>query len=368
LVTEMGRREPENIGFQFLEDPRGFTSLHREYFHFYHFLEFCTVAFIELQRFKEQNEDATIAWIYVPHMTLTQIHGHSNLNSLVVQLIFGNHVTIHGTESNNNKTVRALMQQPLPQRYYDSSQSVAMMEHADSVLTISRPACKDPVTNKLWTNHMAHFPAQTWHTDVSRRLEVLSPSPPPPKKEHRAGKKAIIRIGYIDRQSTARRLPRSFHKWILSYLSKFQQTYYKKEVTIDFRHLRMERMSPIQQIQAAAKLDILVGVHGNGLSHMFFMKPGGYVMEIFWECRFQFDYASAAQMMTHRYFAIHNGLPINLDRVARLDPVLREELPKSRVFYANKTALLKERVRSGAEAAASFFDTAIAELTNHDAR
>jgi hypothetical protein len=50
----------------------------------------------------------------------------------------------------------------------------------------------------------------------------------------------------------------------------------------------------------------MVGVHGNGLSHQLWMRPGSGLIEIMKSGGFTRDYAILAEMASHEYYAIHN--------------------------------------------------------------
>ena len=245
-----------------------------------------------------------------------------------------------------------------------------MMQEADAVLSIYQPACTDiKGINKLWWRHMDYFSAEAWHANLARQLQLLLKVTPPPiakSETSPAGKRRIfkiIRIGYIDRQNAGRCLPRAFHKEIVARLQQLQKHSPYSDVVIEFHHLHMETLAPVEQIRIAASLDVLIGAHGNGLSHMFFMKPGGAVLEIFWEFSFQFDYATAAHMMRHEYLCIYNGRPIDLDRIAARDPSLRRDYSWSS-SHTNDTTPVKDQIQSGIEASLNFIHVVIARLRN----
>lgn len=41
----------------------------------------------------------------------------------------------------------------------------------------------------------------------------------------------------------------------------------------------MEKLSKKDQMELISKTDVLIGVHGNGLTNEIWMKPGGAVLE-----------------------------------------------------------------------------------------
>jgi hypothetical protein len=149
-----------------------------------------------------------------------------------------------------------------------------------------------------------------WHADVMRGLRLT----------HARSDKLVV--GYIDRQNTTRRLPDDHHVWLLSYFSDNEK--------VEFLHLHMEDYSAIDQIKIASRCDVLIGCHGNGMSHQFWMKPRRYVVELFFRYHYQFDYGTAAQLMKHNYLAIMNGKVLDRDMFARRDPALRRNKKEER--------------------------------------
>ncbi|ORY35905.1 hypothetical protein BCR39DRAFT_512977 [Naematelia encephala] len=99
-------------------------------------------------------------------------------------------------------------------------------------------------------------------------------------------------LTYVNRQMTSRRLEAEDADLLLESLN---QLHAKGEV--EFHNAIMENMDRADQFCLALKSDILIGVHGNGLSHQLWMKPGSAVLE---------DYALPADLMGHEYYAIHN--------------------------------------------------------------
>ncbi|KAK4522406.1 hypothetical protein GAYE_HTGSCF06PCTG21G0292 [Galdieria yellowstonensis] len=70
----------------------------------------------------------------------------------------------------------------------------------------------------------------------------------------------------------------------------------------ELRILQMEDMDPQAQLEAIKDTDILIGVHGNGLSHIAFLVKDSYVIEIFPPDFSAFDYYLLSEMFGHRYF------------------------------------------------------------------
>ncbi|KAH9480565.1 hypothetical protein JR316_0007165 [Psilocybe cubensis] len=144
-------------------------------------------------------------------------------------------------------------------------------------------------------------------------------------------------ITYISRQKWGRRmLIPEHHDKLVSELYKLRDTY-GYEVNV----VEAENMSRLEQIQLAARTTIMMGVHGNGLTSLVWMKPSprATVMEFFFPEGFahDYEYTTRALGMVHygfwdsQYFTSPgiptpryvdgfqgNAIPINGEVVARL--------------------------------------------------
>jgi len=49
------------------------------------------------------------------------------------------------------------------------------------------------------------------------------------------------------------------------------------------------------------------------------------VVELFWETPFEFEFATASQMMMHDYLAVYNGLPLDSKNLANHDLDAKKE-------------------------------------------
>ncbi|GJQ09988.1 hypothetical protein GpartN1_g1779.t1 [Galdieria partita] len=70
----------------------------------------------------------------------------------------------------------------------------------------------------------------------------------------------------------------------------------------ELRVLEMENMDPQTQLESIRDTDILIGVHGNGLTHIAFLVKDAFVIEIFPPNFSAFDYYLLSEMFGHRYF------------------------------------------------------------------
>ncbi|WVQ93481.1 hypothetical protein IAU59_000555 [Kwoniella sp. CBS 9459] len=72
----------------------------------------------------------------------------------------------------------------------------------------------------------------------------------------------------------------------------------------DLEVVALERMVHGDQVAAFATADIVIGVHGTGLTHQLWMPASGGIIEIFPEGMFSRDQQIIAQVLGHRYTAI----------------------------------------------------------------
>ncbi|OCF41270.1 hypothetical protein I317_04928 [Kwoniella heveanensis CBS 569] len=109
-------------------------------------------------------------------------------------------------------------------------------------------------------------------------------------------------VVYVNRQLTGRRLVDADAAELLEEMEKLDA-----EGVIEFHNAFMEKIPRTDQFCLALRSDIMFGVHGNGLSHQLWMKPGSGVMEIMPTTGFARDYAILGEMMGHEYYAIHHN-------------------------------------------------------------
>ncbi|RDX47978.1 hypothetical protein OH76DRAFT_1353103 [Lentinus brumalis] len=112
-----------------------------------------------------------------------------------------------------------------------------------------------------------------------------------------------IVITYISRQSARRHLLDDDHAALVQALEDMV-----KKHGWELNVVQAERLSKEQQLQIAAKTTILLGVHGNGLTHLIMMPvtPVSTVIEIFYPKGFAHDYHWTSMALGMRHFAIWN--------------------------------------------------------------
>ncbi|KAJ2925857.1 hypothetical protein H1R20_g11236, partial [Candolleomyces eurysporus] len=113
-------------------------------------------------------------------------------------------------------------------------------------------------------------------------------------------------ITYISRQSARnRKLVKEDHDAMVEAVNELVK---RKNEEREVVETRAEHLTKDQQVQAAARTTILLGVHGNGLTHLVWMKPTkvSSVIEIFCPPGFAHDYWWTAKSLGMRHWAMWN--------------------------------------------------------------
>ncbi|KAL7412675.1 hypothetical protein BDY24DRAFT_392320 [Mrakia frigida] len=110
-------------------------------------------------------------------------------------------------------------------------------------------------------------------------------------------------ITYINRQSTSRRkLKDEDHLALMQALYEVEAEGYAQVYDA-----RMENIGKKEQFALSSRTNILVGVHGNGLSHLMWMKEGSTVVEIFYPEGFTRDYQLMTEPLGHDHYTVWNN-------------------------------------------------------------
>ncbi|KAL6310307.1 hypothetical protein BKA93DRAFT_6846 [Sparassis latifolia] len=110
-------------------------------------------------------------------------------------------------------------------------------------------------------------------------------------------------VTYISRQGTRRHLIESHHEALVKALKETCASH-GWELSV----VQAERLSKEDQLEAVARSTILLGVHGNGLTHLIMMPvtPISTVIEIFYPEGFAHDYEWTTRAMGMKHFAVWN--------------------------------------------------------------
>ena len=165
-------------------------------------------------------------------------------------------------------------------------------EPGPTTVVVDRADCPKGEVNKMWIKYMRYFDEWKW-------ARLINPIPRDPAQSENK-----VVVTYVDRQNDpkGRCLPTSVHDNLVKHFTT--------QPGIKFLHLKMENFKFQEQVNFMQKTDLLIGVHGNGLTHAAFMPPHSSVCEIFPEgMKFQWDYYTLAKMMGHEYMCIFNSMP-----------------------------------------------------------
>jgi len=110
-------------------------------------------------------------------------------------------------------------------------------------------------------------------------------------------------ITYISRQSARRHLIREDHQLLVASLQEMTARKGYELIIIE-----AEKLSKDEQLAIMSKTTVLLGVHGNGLSHVLWLAPSRFltVVEIFFPGGFAHDYEWTTRAMGGRHFGIWN--------------------------------------------------------------
>ncbi|KAJ7483559.1 hypothetical protein FB451DRAFT_1350587 [Mycena latifolia] len=117
---------------------------------------------------------------------------------------------------------------------------------------------------------------------------------------------AKIVVTYISRQSAGnRKLTPDSHAGVVAALKDLVR---RKGSTWELHVLEAERMTRDEQLRVIGRTTVLLGVHGNGLTHLVMMQPTrvSTVIEIFYPGGFAHDYQWTASALGLRHYAVWN--------------------------------------------------------------
>ncbi|KAG2003080.1 hypothetical protein CC2G_003713 [Coprinopsis cinerea AmutBmut pab1-1] len=170
----------------------------------------------------------------------------------------------------------------------------------------------EPLRQSLVRNTIGYVPA----VDSRGRILAtsLKPSPPPPSSpiafdddtgvsDTASGRYNLPVVTYISRQGGGRRLVAEDHELLVESLKELE-----RQGLCTVLIPQMEKLSIREQVAIIAKTTILVGVHGNGLTHQLIMPPSlrSAIFEIMDPPSYVFDYEMLARNMGHKHYAVHN--------------------------------------------------------------
>ncbi|TFK54523.1 hypothetical protein OE88DRAFT_1655227 [Heliocybe sulcata] len=159
------------------------------------------------------------------------------------------------------------------------------------------------------------LPENAWWEDVRRRVVKFAGAG---QREHREGllsaEKGDVVITYISRQAVRRRLVQEQHEGLVKALEEMverkngEERKAGRERRWEVNVVQAEKMGRDEQVRLASRSTVMLGVHGNGLSHLILMPPSerSTVIEIFIPQGFAHDYEWTSRALGHRHFAVWN--------------------------------------------------------------
>ncbi|KAJ3503527.1 hypothetical protein NLJ89_g8389 [Agrocybe chaxingu] len=108
---------------------------------------------------------------------------------------------------------------------------------------------------------------------------------------------------YISRQNAGRRLRDEDHEGLLKSLKELED-----EGVCQVQVVAMEKLSLKEQIETVGRATIMLGIHGNGLTHQIWMPATSRstVIEIFFPQTYRHDYSMLSRNMEHAHYAVWN--------------------------------------------------------------
>ncbi|WWC87940.1 uncharacterized protein L201_002840 [Kwoniella dendrophila CBS 6074] len=171
-----------------------------------------------------------------------------------------------------------------------------------------------------YASHRHNTISNVWNKMSLPIFEELSKPPPPffsPYREsllsnldllsilkptrYHLGKplKSIPKIVYLDRQESTRKLSVEDNQGLLDVFENL--TKHGKAI---YENPHLPELSFKQQVEVVKDADIIIGIHGNGLTHQLWMPEGGIVIELFVPKAFLRDYQVLSQALGHRHITI----------------------------------------------------------------
>nr|ODN89283.1 hypothetical protein L204_06220 [Cryptococcus depauperatus CBS 7855] len=116
----------------------------------------------------------------------------------------------------------------------------------------------------------------------------------------------VPKIVYVDRQGTNRRMTEDSHAGVAVVLGELEAS----GIAI-VEHKKMERLDRAQQIEAVSTADILIGVHGEMLTHQLWMPDGGVVIELFPSGSYLPEHQIVADALHHEYVPVWHDVALS---------------------------------------------------------
>ncbi|KAJ7066961.1 hypothetical protein C8F01DRAFT_1051335 [Mycena amicta] len=115
-------------------------------------------------------------------------------------------------------------------------------------------------------------------------------------------------LTYINRQGTRRHLRDEDNIALLAAMQELVDRKNREGKKWEFHSVHAERLSLDEQVRIASRTTIMLGVHGNGLTHVVLMKPNrlSAVVEIFLPGGFARDYEWTSRCLGMTHYSVWN--------------------------------------------------------------
>lgn len=249
-------------------------------YHYYHFIEYVIAIFYVLHTQQIKNKDVSL--ILFPNNCADDWKGrHYEHNYKILKALFPNLISVI------NKA--------------DFRQSNISIEY---LYTIKRYDMDHSSINKMCANIYNKIPFKFSNKQVDKIHKFFNVT-----NTH----KDIPQLTFIKRKSSHRNFNAIDENRIINSLQSIS--------TIIFKDVYMEDLSFKEQIQLAYDTDVMIGIHGNGLTHSLFMKPHKLLIEIFPANIFNLDYFTLSSMRKHKYYAMCNDNILNFNKLTDYNEV-----------------------------------------------
>ncbi|MCH9632339.1 MAG: hypothetical protein S4CHLAM6_06710 [Chlamydiae bacterium] len=235
-----------------------------------HYFHFCEELIVALSALKQSEEHSSVTTIVFPNKEHWEGR-YRQINAQIINSFFPNAQVINASQ------FKALSKKHLLK--------------FDDVIFVDRHACHqtDVVQkyNKMVIGHHDLIKKEYIHELRDSLYKTLKTYQRPTNRPY---------ITYVQR-STWRYLEPKFEKELLdSIAAQFPQ--YK------LKAVKLENYTFAEQIQLFRNTKVLIGAHGNGLTHELFLPDDSLVIEIFPTGAFSMDYQYFAELSGHQYYAV----------------------------------------------------------------
>ncbi|KAF9525436.1 hypothetical protein CPB83DRAFT_859558 [Crepidotus variabilis] len=178
----------------------------------------------------------------------------------------------------------------------------------------------EPVRQRVVNNMIGYVPIQNDAGKVVKPISAPSHSSGNPAKPDTStfGSSRPLVI-YVSRQNHGRKLTNEANESLESSMRGVCET----EGLCEFQVAHMEDWPFKDQIEGVSRAVIMIGVHGNGLTHQIWMPPSSRstVIEITYPETYLHDYSMLARNVGHKHYAIWNDTSLTFEEGKTFDGV-----------------------------------------------